>query len=155
MPQEYLERVAASTKRWDLRRRWRERNLGPLNRLRPKSWKRPTRLEYKDVVNHSLEDMPAGHRFLPCVLPGWDNTPRSATRGVVFEGETPELFALYLEKAVNRVASYPEEHRIVFLKAWNEWAEGNYVEPDSVAGHAYLDVIHSVVCPGSEDRRDQ
>ena len=148
-PQDYLETVAKTTKRSDLRRRWKERNFGRiLNAYKPAGWRRPTRLQYKDVVAHALEDLPAGDRFLPCVLPGWDNTPRSSHRGVVYEGETPELFREYLQKAVNPVANHSAGRRIVFLKAWNEWAEGNYVEPDSVNGHAYLDVIRSVVFPG-------
>ena len=148
-PQDYLESVARTTKRSDLRRRWKELNFGSkLNAYKPASWRRPTRLQYRDVVAHALEDLPSGERFLPCVLPGWDNTPRSAHRGVVYEGETPELFREYLRKAVSRVAAYSADHRIVFLKAWNEWAEGNYVEPDSVNGHAYLNVIRSVVYPG-------
>jgi hypothetical protein len=79
------------------------------------------------------------------VLPGWDNTPRSGVRGVVYEGETPDMFRQYLQKARDRVTHYPKERRIVFLKAWNEWAEGNYVEPDSFHGHAFLDAIRSVV----------
>jgi hypothetical protein len=94
--------------------------------------------------------MPPGERYLPSVLPNWDNTPRSATRGVVFEGATPGLFKQYLEKAVERVSDHAPQKRIVFLKAWNEWAEGNYVEPDARHGSAYLDVIRSVVRPSSE-----
>jgi hypothetical protein len=45
------------------------------------------------------------------------------------------------------VKDFPEQRRIVFIKAWNEWAEGNYLEPDSLSGHAYLDVVRSVVAP--------
>ena len=146
VPQDYLETIAPATERWDFKRRWKELNPGTkLSRFKPNSLKRPIRIEYEDVVAHALEDMPAGERFLPSVLPGWDNTPRSTRRGVVYEGETPELFRSYLQKAVDKVANHSPDHRIVFLKAWNEWAEGNYVEPDSVNGHAYLDVIRSVI----------
>jgi hypothetical protein len=149
-PQDFLQTIAKTTKRTDLRRRLKELNFGrKLNALKPKSWKRPTRVQYKDVVAHAMEDMPSGERFLPCVLPGWDNTPRSSHRGVVYEGETPELFRTMLEKAVDRVSGHSKERRIVFLKAWNEWAEGNYVEPDALSGHAYLDAIRSVILPGS------
>ena len=147
VPQDYLDRTARDTERRDFRRRWKELNVGyKLSKIKPNSLRRPTRIQYEDVVAHALEDMPREERFLPSVLPGWDNTPRSSHRGVVYEGETPELFRSFLQKAVDRVAHYSPDHRIFFLKAWNEWAEGNYVEPDSVNGHAYLDVIRSVIC---------
>ncbi len=146
VPQDYLDGPARDTQRTDLRRRWKELNVGyKLKKLKPAMFNRPTRIRYADVVARALQDMPPGERFLPSVLPGWDNTPRSSHRGVVYEGETPGLFRDYLQKAVDRVADYSPDHRIVFLKAWNEWAEGNYVEPDSVNGHAYLDVIRSVI----------
>lgn len=146
VPQDYLETRARATRATDLRRRWKEMNFGwRFHAKKPMSLHRPTRILYRDVVEHALSDMPVGERFLPSVLPGWDNTPRSRHRGVVYEGETPELFRQYLRKAVDRVAGHAPEHRIVFLKAWNEWAEGNYVEPDSVSGHAYLDAIRAVV----------
>lgn len=148
VPQDYMDTIALTTKRRDLGRRWKELNFGRrLNGMKPKSWKRPTRIQYKDVVAHALEDMPQGERFLPSILPGWDNTPRSSERGVVFDGETPELFRTLLQKAVRHVSTNSPEHRIVFLKAWNEWAEGNYVEPDALNGHAYLDAIRSVIFP--------
>ena len=150
VPQDYLETVALTTKRRDLGRRWKELNLGRrFNYMKPKSWQRPTRIQYRDVVAHALEDMPQGERFLPSVLPGWDNTPRSSYRGVVFEGETPALFRTLLEKAVRHVSTNSADHRIVFLKAWNEWAEGNYVEPDTFSGDAYLNVIRSVIFPST------
>jgi hypothetical protein len=148
VPQDYLQSVARETGKFDIPRRIRELNFGSrLNKLKSKRWRRPSRIQFADVVAHALEDIPPGDRYLPCVLPGWDNTPRSGYLGVVYEGETPELFKTYLRKAVDKVANHPEQRRIVFLKAWNEWAEGNYVEPDSESGHSYLDAIRSVLFP--------
>jgi hypothetical protein len=151
VPQDYLDTAGEDTKRFDLTRRMKELNFGwRLNKLKGRRWQRPTRIQYAAVVARALQDMPPGERYLPSVLPGWDNTPRSAHRGVVYEGETPELFKIYLQKAVERVACYPEQRRIVFLKAWNEWAEGNYVEPDSLSGHDYLEAIYSVLFPNGK-----
>lgn len=145
-PQDYLETVWPQTGR-TLRRRWAEREFGRYNFLTPESWRRPTRIPFDDVVEHALEDMPQGERFLPSVLAGWDNTPRSSHRGIVYEGMTPDLFRAYMKKAVERVQDRPAQRRIVFLKAWNEWAEGNVVEPDALYGHKLLDAIHDVVLP--------
>jgi hypothetical protein len=149
VPQDYVNKLGRE-KQGSLKRRLKELNIGRLNVYKPRRWKRPMRIDYSEVVANALEDMPSGDRYLPSVLPGWDNTPRSEFRGVVYEGETPELFKTYLQKAVNKVANHQEQHRIVFIKAWNEWAEGNYLEPDSIHGHAFLDSIRSVLFPESK-----
>jgi hypothetical protein len=146
VPADYVYKIGRE-EQGTLKRRWKELNIGRLNAYKPRRWKRPMRIDYADVVAHALEDMPAGDRYLPSVLPGWDNTPRSSFNGKVLEGETPELFRTYLQKAVKKVANHQEQHRIVFIKAWNEWAEGNYLEPDSFHGRAFLDVIRSVLRP--------
>ncbi|MDP1703418.1 MAG: glycoside hydrolase family 99-like domain-containing protein, partial [Sulfurimicrobium sp.] len=77
----------------------------------------------------------------PLVLPNWDNTPRTGMRGLVFHNATPELFRGHLREAISRVAERPADERIVFLKAWNEWAEGNHIEPDQKWGRAWLEAI--------------
>jgi hypothetical protein len=93
--------------------------------------------------------MPEGQRFLPSVLSGWDNTPRSGERGLVYDGMTPELFRQLMQKAVDRVKDRPREKRIVFVKSWNEWAEGNILEPDARYGHGMLDAVRDVVLGGA------
>ena len=66
-------------------------------------------------------------------------------RGLVFHNATPELFRGHLREAIGRVSNREAEQRIVFLKAWNEWAEGNYVEPDQKWGRAWLEVIREEI----------
>ena len=78
------------------------------------------------------------HPELPMVMPGWDNTPRFGTRGFVLAGSTPKRYAADLRSAVAAVADLPPDERIVLLKSWNEWAEGNYLEPDRRFGDGYL-----------------
>jgi hypothetical protein len=77
----------------------------------------------------------------PTVLPGWDNTPRAGRRGVVFQGSTPELFCGQVRDAVRAVSEGHEEHRLIFIQSWNEWAEGNYLEPDRRNERRYLEAL--------------
>jgi hypothetical protein len=79
------------------------------------------------------------------VIPGWDNTPRSGIRGVVLHDATPELFAEHAADALHQVTTYDTERRIVFVKSWNEWAEGNYLEPDERHGHRFLAALRDAV----------
>jgi len=141
-PGDFLERLPQS----DLAQKMRRLRYGDfgrrLNTLLGHPPLKPARHRYQDVVRSAFSGKLANDdRYIPTVLPGWDNTPRSGARGVIFEGSTPGLFQSYLSKAIDLVRRKRPEERIVFLKAWNEWAEGNYVEPDSEFGHQYLDAM--------------
>jgi hypothetical protein len=83
--------------------------------------------------------------FHPCIFVNWDNTPRRGANGVVFVGSTPEIFGAGLEELIHSVQDRPCEERLVFINAWNEWAEGNYLEPDRTHGRSYLEAVRRVI----------
>jgi lipopolysaccharide biosynthesis protein len=93
-------------------------------------------------------DSPVGDEHHPCIVTGWDNTPRSEAMGTVLTGYTPELFRTHVRHVLARAEHKPLENRLVFVKSWNEWAEGNYLEPEMRYGRAYLDVLKEEVCRG-------
>ena len=101
----------------------------------------PNIYKYKELVNSPLPHSPSGVESFPTILPNWDNTPRSGKRGIVFHGSNPELFRIHVKQELAKVADRHEEHRIVFIKSWNEWAEGNHLEPDQKFGKSYLNVL--------------
>ena len=101
--------------------------------------------QYEEMVDFLLRNVKSDFLDYPCVLPNWDNTPRAGLSGLVFHESKPELFRILLKKAIANVYDYSPDHRIVMLKAWNEWAEGNYVEPDQKFGKGYLDVIRQEI----------
>jgi hypothetical protein len=103
--------------------------------------KRPKIYSYKNAIYIGLPEINPGLDQYPVILPNWDNTPRSNQRGLVFQGSTPELFRVQLLKAISQISHRPAEKQIIFIKSWNEWAEGNYLEPDQKFGTAYLQVI--------------
>ena len=94
----------------------------------------------RDLMKKRKRDFP----FHPCIFVNWDNTPRRGRNGVVFVGSTPQLFGAGLEEIVRSVQQEPLEERLVFINAWNEWAEGNYLEPDQKHGRAYLEQVRRV-----------
>ena len=108
-------------------------------------WAGPSVYAYEQVAADLLIEPRSVVPYFPCVLPNWDNTPRSGRQGVVLQGATPEKFRIHLQNAIAAVAHRPESQRLVFIKSWNEWAEGNYLEPDREHGRAWLDVVREEV----------
>jgi lipopolysaccharide biosynthesis protein len=104
--------------------------------------RRPYIFEYRDFVEANFVEAPrgSGYDFFPTVLPNWDNSPRSGVNGKVIVNSTPELFRVQLQRAIAQVAERSYDKRIIFVKSWNEWAEGNFLEPDLEHGKAYLEV---------------
>jgi lipopolysaccharide biosynthesis protein len=123
----------------------------PIERVRWE-WKKrtgaPTVYRYPDVceaiVTRERDVRTRAARHLR-LLPDWDNTPRSGGNGLVLHGSTPDLFRRQVRAAVRLSAGMSPEERLLFLKSWNEWAEGNYVEPDVRFGRGYLEVLRDEV----------
>jgi lipopolysaccharide biosynthesis protein len=103
---------------------------------------------YKKIVHYLLMPEASKQNVYPCVIPNWDNTPRCNANGVVFHNSTPELFKIHLRATLSQVAHKPYEHRLVFIKSWNEWAEGNHLEPDLRFGKSYLRVLRKEISSG-------
>lgn len=95
--------------------------------------------------NYSVDDH--DYTLFRGVNPGWDNEARKPGRGAVFLGATPDKYQEWLENAVadvRRRYACPDEH-MVFVNAWNEWAEGAYLEPDSRYGYSYLQATRNAI----------
>jgi lipopolysaccharide biosynthesis protein len=86
---------------------------------------------------------PGGLRVHPGVMPGWDNTARRGGAAYVFHGGNPLSFRRWLSRA-SRAASAAGPEPLVFINAWNEWAEGAHLEPDLRFGRANLEAVRSV-----------
>ena len=99
----------------------------------------PRRYPYRETLPEPPSDL-AGPVF-PCVYPNWDNTPRSGRGGVLALESTPERFGAQVRRAVELVAELPTDEQVLMIKSWNEWAEGNYLEPDRQYGRARLEML--------------
>jgi len=74
--------------------------------------------------------------YIPTILPGWDNTPRYGRNGFVLSGSTPKNSAKLLCNVIDVFKD--DDIPFILIKAWNEWAEGNVLEPDSTYESSYL-----------------
>lgn len=90
---------------------------------------------------HSLSSF--NYKIFPSIVPGWDNTARNNKNPtLIYSGSTPEKFQKWLRKILLDFKPYTENENFVFINAWNEWAEGNHLEPCRQWGHAYLEALH-------------
>lgn len=108
---------------------------------------RPIRtMDYPKIIDKLLvKDLDSRENFFPTLLPMWDHSPRSGTKREILHGSTPEYFSKHVKQVLEIVKKKKPEHRIIFLKSWNEWAEGNYMEPDKVFGKRYLQALYKAL----------
>lgn len=101
----------------------------------------PRITEYSDAYPHFVTEQEYRENIYPSVIPNWDHTPRSGLGGTVLAGSTPELFRENVVDAVRAVRDRSAQHQLIFIKSWNEWGEGNYIEPDERFGRQYLQAL--------------
>jgi len=100
----------------------------------------PRKVFYEKYVSNYPETEISEKEF-PLISADWDNTPRSGADGWLFKDFSFDLFGQLCEKAFKETKNKPEGEKFVFVKSWNEWAEGNYLEPDQKHGYAYLNTF--------------
>lgn len=109
-------------------------------------------VEYAEVASTYLERRYAHGNVFRGVFPAWDNTARTGSRAVVVLGSSPENYQHWLAESIRRtVEDFPGGDRLVFINAWNEWAEGCHLEPDRKYGRAYLEATRAA-CQGKTAR---
>lgn len=99
------------------------------------------KFDYRKIIKTIHTDLEKRSDIYPVVFPQLDRTPRAGRNAVVIEHSTPFFFKTFLKDTIDIVSHKDFEHRIILLNAWNEWGEGNYVEPDLYFGSGYINAI--------------
>lgn len=103
----------------------------------------PFIISYKRAKKFFLGNMEkASDNIFPTMIPNWDHSPRSGKGGYVITNSTPELFKEHAKEVLGAIGK--KDCPIVFLKSWNEWGEGNYMEPDLRFGKGYIEALHDI-----------
>lgn len=105
----------------------------------------PYMVDYKKYYEQLVTDEELQNRVLPTILPQWDHTPRSGWNGTLMVNSTPDLFYKLVKKALLAVRYKPDEYKIILLKSWNEWGEGNFMEPDMTYGRGFIDALRKAI----------
>jgi lipopolysaccharide biosynthesis protein len=101
--------------------------------------------DYETVMQDNLDRPVPPHKIFPGVSPGFDNSPRRPSGATIITGSTPEMYEKWLRAAIERFEPYSAQENLLFVNAWNEWAEGNHLEPSRRWQHQYLEA-HARAC---------
>ncbi len=103
---------------------------------------------YSVLVDKMISRPDPSYRLFPGVTPGWDNSSRRRSGANIFLGSTPELYGRWVRSAIaTSLRRFEGDEQLVFINAWNEWAEGNHLEPDQRWGHRYLEETRDALAP--------
>ncbi len=101
---------------------------------------------YETLVDAMMSKELPAYQWFRCITPSWDNTARRSTGAKIYVGSSPQKYQAWLRAALDITnACQSGEQRIVFINAWNEWAEGNHLEPDVKHGHAFLEATRQAL----------
>lgn len=101
--------------------------------------------DYKIVSKLLFTEEDKFENVYPTIIPNWDRSPRSGKNAYVWYNYDPKYFQQQVELALELIKSKSEEHKILFLMSWNEWGEGNYMEPDLEYGHGYIQALKNAI----------
>lgn len=95
-------------------------------------------IDYKDFAARAMNARRSNFlRFRGAML-SWDNTARRLNKATIYKNAEPEEYKKLLLSIVDFTSRLPKDERLIFINAWNEWAEGTHLEPDNRYGDAYL-----------------
>ena len=101
--------------------------------------------DYGDIISHWFTENENSENYFPMIFPNFDRSPRAGVRAQIYINSTPELFKIHVKESLKLVENRRNDYKMVFLKSWNEWGEGNYMEPDLTWGHGYLNALKEVI----------
>lgn len=108
-------------------------------------FKCPTVFRYKEAAKHMVLPDAADDKVFPVAAPNWDHSPRTGRASIIYHDCKPKYFYKLLIDTIDLISKKPNEKQIIFIKSWNEWGEGNHLEPDLKYGKGYLRALKKAV----------
>lgn len=100
-------------------------------------FQQPNPLEYDFYAQTAVKKFSQYPNIIPCIDPNFDHSPRSGSKGTIIVNSTPQKWGRLLQNTID-IIERNQSTDLLFIKSWNEWGEGNYLEPDLKFGTEYL-----------------
>ena len=100
----------------------------------------PVTLAYSKYVSAAIKYFSEHPTLVPCLIPNFDHSPRSSHNGLILKGNTPKKWYKLCSETKKMVEKGNGNDNLLFIKSWNEWGEGNYLEPDAEFGKQYIEM---------------
>jgi hypothetical protein len=102
-------------------------------------------VSYKRAIKKWNHELFKQNNIYPSIIPNWDHSPRTGKGTTIIHKSTPNLFKRHVKQILYYLSKKENEDKIIFLKSWNEWAEGNYMEPDLKWGKGYIKALREAL----------
>ncbi len=102
-------------------------------------------IEYGDYVDSRINVPQPPYKYYPSITPMWDNTARRKSGAFILKDSSPEIYEKWFRSILTNFKSYSDEENFIFINAWNEWAEGNHLEPCIQWGNSFLEKTKKVI----------
>lgn len=113
-------------------------------------WQPIQKYDYKKVSKLLFTEEDRLENVYPTIIPNWDRSPRAGNRAVIWYNYNPKYFKQQVLRVLDLIKNKSDEDKIVFLMSWNEWGEGNYMEPDLEYGHGYINALKEALMEDSK-----
>lgn len=110
-----------------------------------KLFEKPKINTFNGYTKAFFKDFELKEGIIPTITPNFDHSPRSQARGVIIAGSTPDRWKSFLKKVFRLTSCRSEEENVILIKSWNEWGEGNYLEPDRKYGKSFINATREAV----------
>ena len=103
------------------------------------------KFDQRQINSNLFAPEDSNDNIYPTIFPNWDRSPRGGKSATIWTNSTPEVFGKIVKESIDISKNKQEQHKIVFIQAWNEWGEGNYMEPDLQYGKGYIEIMRDVI----------
>lgn len=109
--------------------------------IKHKYLRKPYVYDFRKAMRYFVSEKDKEENVIPTIISGWDHTPRSGMNALVLDRFSPSVFSEHIKEVFSEIEV--KDNKLVFIRAWNEWAEGNHLEPDLKYGLGYLEALYS------------